>query len=288
MRNNVRVAAVALALALGSQLSLAEETGPSAWWWDEAWWSKGRLENAKNHDVETRQTSYRNGNVEVPVLIARPKGKERHPGVLFVHGRRGLDDWNRLHVTRLAARGFVVFAPDLFAGRVIEQFPNEHDYVLEEDLSRGLDEFLRLPDLKGKKVCSVGISRGGYYTLKLAVSKKRQGRDLACYVGYYPTMQDPNAPEPAQVYQYAREVNDFTIPALIFIGEEEQYHRRRTIEASMDTLKTRGVPVQLIVYPGVGRGFDFRGGKVRTFADNLAAKDAMQRADAFIRSSLER
>jgi carboxymethylenebutenolidase len=99
-------------------------------------------------------------------------------------------------------------------------------------------------------------------------------------------MQDPNAPEPAQVYQFAPEVNDFGIPALIFIGSEEQYQRKRVIQSSVDTLKARGVPVHLVEYPGVGRGFDFRGGDVRTYADNLTAKDAMQRTAAFIHAHL--
>ncbi len=145
---------------------------------------------------------------------------------------------------------------------------------------------LTLPDLRDKRVCVVGISRGGYYALKLAVTKQRQQRDLACYVAYYPAMQDPNAPEPAQVYQYAPEVDALAIPVLIFVGEKEQYHRKRTAEASVEALKTKGIPVLLVEYPGVGRGFDFRAEDIRVFADDLAAKDAMQRTASFIRRHL--
>jgi carboxymethylenebutenolidase len=285
MRLRLRGMVVVLSL-LASPVLADDEKGRSAWWWDEGWWSRGTLEEVRNYEVETRQTSYKNGDVEVPALVARPKGNGKFPGVLFVHGRRGLDDWTRLHAIRLAARGFVVFAPDLYTGRFIEQFPITHDYAVEGDLEKGLDDLLKLPDLNGKRVCSVGVSRGGYYTLKLAVTRKRQVRDVACYVGYYPHMQDPNAPEPAQVYQFAPEVNDFGIPALIFIGSEEQYQRKRVIQSSVDTLKARGVPVHLVEYPGVGRGFDFRGGDVRTYADNLTAKDAMQRTAAFIHAHL--
>ena len=256
------------------------------WWWDEGWWAAGKLEEPKNYAVETRRLSYKNGDVEVPVFIARPKGHDRFPGILFVHGRRGLDDWNQLHAMRLAARGFVVFAPDLFTGRFVEQFPVEHDYQLEEDLSRAVGVLLAQPDIKGRKFCTVGISRGGYYTLKLAVTQKHQSKAMACYVGYYPAMQDPNAPEPAQVYQYAPEVNELNIPALIFVGEQEQYHRKRGIAASVDTLKSKGIKAILVEYPGVGRGFDFRGENVRTFADNLAAKDAVARTAKFIREHL--
>jgi carboxymethylenebutenolidase len=46
--------------------------------------------------------------------------------------------------------------------------------------------------------------------------------------------------------------------------------------------------VRLVVYPGVGRGFDFRPPNVRTFADDLAAKDSLQRAADFIRRHLSK
>ena len=53
------------------------------------------------------------------------------------------------------------------------------------------------------------------------------------------------------------------------------------------TLKEKGRNPQLIIYPGVGRGFDFRPQHVRTFADDLATKDAMRRTELFIRTNLK-
>ena len=89
-----------------------------------------------------------------------------------------------------------------------------------------------------------------------------------------------------QVYRYATEADRLTIPVLIFIGDEEQYQRRRSIETAVSSLQAAGKPARLIVYPGVGRGFDFRPPNVRTFADDLAAKDALMRAAAFVREHL--
>jgi carboxymethylenebutenolidase len=271
----------------GGALVAHEEKQDNSWWWDNGWWYEGRLDVPDNYTVATRMVSFKSGDVEVPAMIARPEGSEKYPGVLFVHGRRGLDDLVRLHVKRLAARGFIVFAPDLFSGRFIEKYPIEHDYVLEDDLAKGLDYMLSLPDIKGSKVCTYSHTRGGYMSLKLAVTKHRQIKDVACYVSYYPHMQDPNAPEPMQVYRYALEADDLQIPALIFIGENEQYQRRRPIEMAVKELQGKQRPVRLIVYPGVGRGFDFRPESVRTFADDLAAKDAIQRAAKFMKQSLQ-
>jgi glyoxylase-like metal-dependent hydrolase (beta-lactamase superfamily II) len=78
-----------------------------------------------------------------------------------------------------------------------------------------------------------------------------------------------------------------SVPTLVFIGDEEQYQRRRVIETSIGVMQDQGRDARLIIYPGVGRGFDFRTEKVRTFADDLASKDALQRAATFMRRHLE-
>lgn len=276
-------------LLLGSgAIHAHEEPQDNSWWWDQRWWDEGALPVPENHGVATEMVSYRNGDVEVPAMIARPADDKAYPAVLFVHGRRGLDDLVQRHVRRVAARGFVVFAPDLFSGRFIEKYPIEHDYALEDDLDKGLDYLLsQVPNVSGKRVCTYSHTRGGYYSLKLNVSKERQEKDVACYVSYYPHMQDPNAPEPMQVYRYAPEADGLRIPVLIFIGEDEQYQRRRPIEMAVSELQKQGRPARLIIYPGVGRGFDFRPENVRTFADDLAAKDAVQRAADFMRQHLQ-
>jgi carboxymethylenebutenolidase len=291
-RSHISVRRLALALTLfclplsGQLFAQEKRDATTEWWWDAQWWQSGQLPAPRTYPVESRETSYKVGDVEVPVHIYRPRGKDKLPGVLFVHGRRGIDDLVLLHVTRLAARGFVVYAPDLFTGRFIPKMPIEHDYALEDDLNAGLDAFLKLPDLKGSKVCTYSHTRGGYFTLKLAVTKGRQRDAIACYVSYYPHWQDPNAPEALQVYSYAAEINEFRLPSMIFVGEQEQYQRKRVIESSVDTLRQKGRSITYVVYPGVGRAFDFRPTNVRTFADDLAAKDAIQRASAFMHAHL--
>lgn len=51
-------------------------------------------------------------------------------------------------------------------------------------------------------------------------------------------------------------------------------------------MKQSGKDVRLVICPGVGRGFDFRSGNVRTFADDLATKDMNLRMAAFVRKHL--
>ena len=168
------------------------------WWWDEAWWNEGQIEVPDNYPVETTWGSYPSDGVEVPVLVARPAGEGKYPAVLFVHGRRGLDDLIQRHARRVAARGVVVLAPDIYGAHFIGTHPIEHDYALEKDVDAAVDVLLARDDISSDKACLYSHTRGGYYTLKVATTFKRQENDIACYVSYYPHLQDPNAPEPMQ------------------------------------------------------------------------------------------
>lgn len=258
----------------------------TAWWWDEAWWSRGVLPHTVNHEVVPRKASYRSGDVDVAVEIHAPRTAGAYPVVVFLHGRRGVDEFTGLVPLRLAARGFTVVTPDLYSGRFIEKMPLRHDPAIDLDAAGAIDFALKLPEARGQaRTCVVAHTRGGYYALKALVTHARQER-TACHVAYYPHWQDPDAPEPMQVYQYAPEVEQLRLPLLVFMGEHEQYHRARSILAGIDALQAKQRDAKVIVYPGVGRGFEFRPRPVRTFADDLAAKDAMQRTADFIRQHL--
>ena len=279
---------VCVSLLLAWRIAAAhDEPQDNSWWWSDAWWNDSQIEVPDNFPVKTQWTGYQSGDVEVPALIARPEGKARYPAVLFQHGRRGLDDLVQRLVRRVAARGFVVLAPDIYGAHFIGTHPIEHDYALEKDVDAAVDVLLARDDISTNKACLYSHTRGGYYALKVATTFNRQEQDIACYVSYYPHLQDPNAPEPQQVYGFAAEIEQLTLPTLVFIGDQEQYQRRRVIETSIQVMQDKGRDSRLVIYPGVGRGFDFRPENVRTFADDLASKDAVQRAASFMSKHLE-
>ena len=255
-------------------------------WWDDAWWNEGQLPTPKNYTVSTQNITYMDGDVEVEAYVFKPSKPGKYPAILFQHGRRGLDSWTLPRVKRLAARGFVVLAPDMFGTYMIPPFPIKHQYIYDQHVAKGIDTLLQRSDILGKKACMVSHTRGGYMTLKALVTHNQQANKVACYVSYYPHWQDPNAPEVQQIYQYAPELNTLNVPTLVFIGEHDQYQRIRPIMAGIEELQGRGVDAQLFIYPGVGRGFEFRPTHVRTFADDLAAKDANQRTADFVRQHL--
>jgi carboxymethylenebutenolidase len=282
---------VASDTVVGRTLEAPVNTSPLSdkFWWDDDWYERGILPEPISYEVIEKNVVYVNPDdgTEVPAILFRPKNLGSYPGVLFQHGRRGLDDLVQRLPRRMAARGFIVLAPDVYSARFIDKLPIEHMVETESDTNAGVDYLLKQPDVSTSKICLYSHTRGGYYTLQVAVKHKRQETDVACYVSSYPHWQDPNAEEPMQVYRYAVEVDRLEIPTLVVIGEYEQYQRRRSIETAVKSMKESGRNVRLITYPGVGRGFDFRPSSVRTFADDLATKDATMRAAAFIHRNLK-
>lgn len=221
----------------------------------------------------TEDLIVRNGGVEVPVEFVRPRGAGPFPPVLYIHARRGYEEEDRAHARELAGAGFLVAAPDWQQGRLIERWPVAHDPETEGDVEAALDALLKRPDACRGPVGIVGISRGPYYALRLAAKRPR---DVAAIVSYYGHFQDPNAPEPQQIYSFAPEVQKIRAPVLMLIGEQDFEVRRLSNGRAFYALWERGVPVELQMYPMARRAFDFR--RDASPEEKIATRHARQRA----------
>lgn len=214
---------------------------------------------------------------EVPAEIATPAGKGPFPPVLFIHAKRGYEGDERAHIRELAEQGFLVVAPDWQSGRFIERWPSAHNPETEMDVEAGLDYLMSLPDACKQPVGIVGLSRGPYYAIRLAA---KRGQDIAAIVSYYGHMQNPNAPEPDQLFRIAPEVMQFTTPILYLIGEADFELRRINGGRAFYALWERGVPVEYQVYPMARRAFDFR--PDQTPEEKIAKRHARERAKAWL------
>ena len=218
------------------------------------------------------QTTLKAGDVEVPLSIAVPAGKGPFPPVLFIHAKRGVDENEQKHIAELAAQGFLVVMPDWQAGRMIERWPSEHDPATEGDVEAALDFLIKHPKACRMPVGIVGQSRGPYYAIRLAA---KRSKDIAAIASYYGHMQNPNAPEPDQLFRVAPEIMQITTPMLLLIGEQDFELRRMSNGRAFYALWERGVPVELQGYPLARRAFDFRADQ--TPEEKVAARHARQR-----------
>ena len=214
---------------------------------------------------------------EVPAEVATPAGKGPFPPVLFIHAKRGYEGDERAHIRELAAQGFLVVAPDWQSGRFIERWPSAHDPATEMDVEAGLDYLKSLPNACRQPVGIVGLSRGPYYAIRLAA---RRSADVAAIVSYYGHMQNPNAPEPDQLFRVAPEVMQLTTPVLYLIGEQDFELRRINGGRAFYALWERGVPVEYQVYPMARRAFDFR--PDQTPEEKIATRHARERAKQWL------
>lgn len=222
---------------------------------------------------EIERRTVRNGSVEVPVEFVRPPGAGPFPPVLYIHARRGYEEEDRAHARELAVAGFLVAAPDWQSGRLIDRWPVPHDPATESDVEAALDALLQRADACKGPAGVVGISRGPYYALRLAAKRPH---DVAAIVSYYGHFQDPNAPEPQQIYSFAPEVQKIRAPVLMLIGEQDFEARRLSNGRAFYALWERGVPVELQMYPLARRAFDFR--RDASPEEKIATRHARQRA----------
>ncbi len=219
------------------------------------------------------RTRVKSGDVEVPVHLAIPEGKGPFPPVLFIHAKRGIDENEQKHILELAGQGFLVVMPDWQSGRMIERWPAEHDPATEGDVEAAMDFLMAHPKACRIPVGIVGQSRGPYYAIRLAAKRPK---DIAAIVSYYGHMQNPNAPEPDQLFRVAPEVMQITTPMLMLIGDADFELRRMSAGRAFYALYERGVPVEFQEYPMARRAFDFRADQ--TPEEKIATRHARERA----------
>jgi carboxymethylenebutenolidase len=211
----------------------------------------------------------RRGDVEIPFDMARPAGAGPFPAVLYLHARRGLEDEDRAKLRMLADHGYLVLAPDWQSARFLERWPVAHDPATEGDVEAVLDLLRAAKDACAGPVAVLGISRGGYYALRLAAKRPEAIGAVASYYGHF---QNPNAPEPEQLYSVAPEVAQVRAPWLMLIGDQDFELRRINNGRAFYALYERGVPVAMQMYPLARRAFDFR--RDQTPEEKIAARHA--------------
>lgn len=208
----------------------------------------------------------------IPTEVAIPAGVGPFFPLLYIHARRGYEDVDQAHVQQLARAGFLVVAPDWQTGRMLERWPVPHDPMTEKDVEAALDYLQAHPLSRRQPVGIVGKSRGPYYAIRLAAKRPD---DIGPIVSFYGHMQDPNAPEPDQIYRIAPELSVIRSPMLMLVGEQDFEIRRINMGRAFYALWERGITVEYQTYPLARRAFDFR--RDQTAEEKLATDHAHKR-----------
>lgn len=203
--------------------------------------------------------------------LALPTSGKGTP-ILVLHAWWGLNDTIRAFCNRLAAAGFVTFAPDLFEGKVAqtiadaEVLASSFDAKQEQVMGQIQAAVQFLLERTGtSQLAAVGFSFGAYYGLHLAVVA-------------------PDAVQSLVIF-YGTGVSDFRGAKARVLGhfaEHDEFEPLDNVEALEELISAAGLPVTFYHYPGTGHWF-FEPDVVEAY-NEAAANLAWERTLAFLKS----
>lgn len=213
------------------------------------------------------------GDVTAKGYLSTPE-TGRGPGVLVLHAWWGLNAFFKQFCDRLAAEGFVVFAPDLYYGSVAETIDDAKR--LRAKLNRSFVntqivtalEFLRSRRMTASARCGVvGFSLGANYAMWLAAN---QPRDLAAVVLFYGSG--------------SARLNKSEAAFQAHFAEEDMYVSEAAVQRWKQTLESAGRELEAYTYPGTTHWF-FEENQPAAY-DARAARQAWRRMVKFLKKHL--
>jgi carboxymethylenebutenolidase len=208
------------------------------------------------------------GCLEIP---ATSKGA----GVLILHAWWGLNPFFRDLCKRLAAEGFVAFAPDLYHGKVAQtiddatQLRNKLKQKIAIDEILAATEYLSsLEAVTNKAIGVIGFSLGARFALELSVAKPEFVRAVVTFYGNCGLDYSPS--QAAYLGQFA---------------ETDEWVAASGIKKLEKSLRAAGRPFTFHTYPGTGHWF-FESDRSDAYSA-LAAQLAWERTIEFLKTQLE-
>ncbi|WP_254280282.1 dienelactone hydrolase family protein [Haloarcula marina] len=235
--------------------------------------SNAEIFSAENLSAITASNTTINGT---PGYLARPAAEGEYPAVVMIHEWWGVNRNIRHMADILAGHGYVVFAVDLYDGRVATnssyaaQLSGEVRNDPDEAVAKMSDATAGLRERSDttQQVASLGWCFGGGQSLQLSLSEA----DLNATVIYYGTLTTN-----------ASTLERIDAPVLGVFGAEDRVVPISDVRAFNRTLTELGVEHEVYVYDGAGHGFANPSGE--SFRPN-ATRDAWEKTLRFLNESL--
>jgi carboxymethylenebutenolidase len=224
--------------------------------------------------------SYRSGTDTVRGVLYRPAGEGPFPAVVVVHSDFGLTKWVEAQAKRLAEKGYVALAVDLYRGEKVADVMDAH--ILDRampgervlgDLKAAVDYLVSRPDVRKEALGIIGWGSGGGNALDAALADRRLRAVVTCY-GRLTTDAELLKPLNASVLG-------------IFAGEDEGISPE-TVATFRAAMAKAGKRVTTQTYKDVGHGFMDPTGPDRP--GPMAAEataDAWKRIESFLAAELK-
>jgi carboxymethylenebutenolidase len=232
------------------------------------------------------------GSQSMGAYLAHPTEPGTYPGVIVFMEIFGVNRHIRNVTDRIAAEGYVALAPDVFH-RTAPGIELGYD---EQGLARGIElmgktkaaeavadataaiAILRArPDVGGGGIGVMGFCFGGHLTYLAACELPIAA--AASYYGGGVAVSSPGMEPPNTVDRSPK----ITGKILCFFGEKDAYIPPEQVETVRRALAGAKVRHEVVVYPGVGHGFNC---DERADYDKKSADDAWRRTTTLFREEL--
>jgi carboxymethylenebutenolidase len=233
-------------------------------------WAKARLDQSPRHH---EYVSLKHGDRTVQAFVVYPEASGKAPVVVLIHEIFGLTDWAREMADEIAAKGYIVIAPDLLSGHGphgggFSEFASQEDAVkavsalnpddVNADLDAAADYAKKIPSANGK-LAVAGFCWGGGKSFAFAAH--RHGLSAA-FVFY--------GPPPSEFTTISAPVYGF------YAGNDARISA--TVPATTEAMKAAHKKYEPVIYDGAGHGF-MRAGEApdATPANKKAREDGFDR-----------
>jgi carboxymethylenebutenolidase len=225
----------------------------------------------------TEQVNYAGASGEVRAYLVRPKGDEKHPGVVVIHENRGLTPHIEDVTRRIALEGFLAIAPDALSplGGTPEDESKAPSLIGQLDRQTTINNYLaavrylKTYPLSTGKIGVVGFCWGGGMANQLAVNSP----DLSAVVPYYgaqPASEDVSKIKASLLLHYA--------------GVDERINKG--IPAFEEALKKASIDYKIYMYEGAHHAFNNDTSPARY--NKEAAQLAWHRTISFLKEKLKK
>jgi carboxymethylenebutenolidase len=230
-------------------------------------------------DPSVQRVELKSGKQVIPALRFQPPGKGPFPAVVIVHGDFGLTEWTRQQGVRLAGKGYLVLAVDLYDGELPKTIEDAHilergldDRRVVANIKTAVDHLQQLASVRKEAIGILGWDCGGGYALDAAIQDKRLKVAVMCY-GRATTDAKLLASLEASVLA-------------IFAGRDEGIPPA-TIEQFKKAMQKAGKSLKVQLYPKCGNGFmDPTSPYLEGPPDHAAIADAWAKIEAHLEKRL--
>jgi carboxymethylenebutenolidase len=205
-----------------------------------------------------------------------PSGKAPLGGVLVLHPWWGVNETVKNFCERLAEEGFVVFAPDLYHGKVATTIAEAEALggAVEANVDQANREIREaaayLRERAGNNardgIAVIGFSMGAYFALDLSIAEPDLVNSVVAFYG--------SSPEGSDKFSRAK------ARYLVHFAETDKYEPQENVESLEQALKDAGRPATIYRYQGTGHWFFEHD---RPEYDAAAASLAWERTLAFLK-----